>query len=146
MAAELVDKKTKEKKEGDKKKKRRKVAPTQCTYIAKIAKKYVGEDKKDKSGKVVEKNPNKLTFSKAAISEVEMMINHAIGTLVENSDKVLTYTGGRTLGKSTVELATTLAFAGVLRDKAMKAGSQAVINYNGFDPTAPPESVLLEVP
>ena len=49
--------------------------PSQTTFIAKIAKKYIGEDEKDKDGKVVKKNPNKLTFAKSAISEVEILMN-----------------------------------------------------------------------
>jgi len=126
-----------------KKKRRAKSTPNQCTYIAKIAKKYLGEDEKDADGKVV-KNPNKLTMSKSALMEVSLLMDDAIGVLVNNADKVLTYSGQKTMGKSHLELATTLAFAGLLRDKALKAGSQAVINYNGFDPKAPSPNVLVE--
>lgn len=140
MAAKLSQKRS-----GDKKVKRRKSAPTQCTYIAKIAKKYLGEDKKDATGKVVEKNPNRLTMSKSAITEVELLINHAVGILVSNADQVLTYANQKTMGKSHVEVATTLALSGLLRDKALKAGSQAVINYNGYEPDAPgAANVLVE--
>lgn len=126
-----------------KKKRRTKTTPTQCTYIAKIAKKYLGEDKKDEEGKVI-KNPNKLTMSKSAIMEISLLMDNAIGVLVDNADKVLLYSGQKTMGKSHLELATTLAFAGLLRDKALKAGSQAVINYNGFDPSVPSRNVLVE--
>ena len=133
----------------DKKKKKAKrtttkSTPSQTVYIAKIAKKYVGSDTKDKDGKVV-KNPNKMTFAKSAISEVEILMNYAIGRLIQNSDNVLQYNGQKTLGKSTLEVATTLAFAGLLRDKALKAGSKAVENYNGFDPSVAPPSLVTAV-
>ena len=90
------------------------------------------------------KNPNKLTMSKSALMEVSLLMDDAISTLVSNADKVLTYTGQKTMGKSHLELATTLAFAGLLRDKALKAGSKAVINYNGFDSKTPSPNVLVE--
>tara|TARA_Y100000589_G_scaffold97347_1_gene91946 strand:- start:109 stop:558 length:450 start_codon:yes stop_codon:yes gene_type:complete len=144
MAVKASKKQAKKPKQpGDKKVKRRKSAPTQCTYIAKIAKKYLGEDKKDAKGNVIEKNPNKLTLSKSAVTEVEMLINHAVGLLVSNADSVLDYANQKTMGKSHVEVATTLALSGLLRDKALKAGSQAVINYNGYEPSAPPATNVL---
>jgi hypothetical protein len=123
-----------------KKKKRTKSAPTQYTYIAKIAKKYLGVDKRDSKGKVVEKNPNRLTFSKAGIAEVSILMDSAVKQILQNSDQVMIYTGGKTLGKQTVEVATKLALSGLLCDKAMKAGSKAVENYNCFDKDRPEAS------
>jgi hypothetical protein len=73
-----------------KKKKRTKSAPTQYTYIAKIAKKYLGVDKRDSKGKVVEKNPNRLTFSKAGIAEVSILMDSAVKQILQNSDQVRT--------------------------------------------------------
>ena len=106
--------------------------PSQSTYIAKIARKYVGEHEKDEKGVVVKKNPNKVTFSKSAISEVEMLMNNAVGIILNNTDKVMDYSGQKTMGKSAVEVATTLALAGLLRDKALRSGSKAVANYNDW--------------
>ena len=123
---------------GEKKKKVKRakyVAPSQTTYIAKIAKKYTAPEGCKKE--------DKLTFSKAAILEVELLMNNAINIIVQNADQVLTYSGTATLGKQTAEIATTLALAGLLRDSALKAGSKAVENYADFDAAAPvvPESV-----
>ena len=110
------------------------VTPSQSTYIAKIAKRYTAPQGGDKA--------DKLTFSKAAILEVELLMNNAINIIIQNADQVLTYAGTATLGKKTVEIATTLALAGLLRDNAIKAGSKAVENYAAFDSEAPvPESV-----
>lgn len=130
----------KQKKKG---KRASRATPQQTTYIAKIAKKYLGEHTKDKDGAVV-KNPNKLTFSKAALTEVDMLINHAIGRIVQNSDAVLTYSGARTFGASAAQTATKLTLDGLLCEKAVKAGTQAIINYNGYDADAPtPANVTL---
>ena len=110
------------------------VAPSQSTYIAKIAKRYTAPQGGDKA--------EKLTFSKAAILEVELLMNNAINIIIQNADQVLTYAGTATLGKKTVEIATTLALAGLLRDNAIAAGSKAVENYNAFDKEASlPDSV-----
>ena len=123
---------------GDKKKKKRvKSTPTQCSYIAKIAKKYLGVDKKDSKGKVIEKNPNRLTFSKSGIGEISILMDAAINQILKNSDQVMFYSGGKTMGKSTVEVATKLALSGLLCEKAMKAGSKAVENYNEYDKKQP---------
>lgn len=112
--------------------------PPQTTYIAKIAKKYLGEHEKDKSGKIIKKNPEKLTFSKSALTEVELLMNHAIARLVMNGDAVLEYSGASTFGASTAQTATKLALSGLLLDDAVKAGTQAIINYNGYTAGAPP--------
>jgi hypothetical protein len=112
--------------------------PPQTAYIAKIAKKYLGEHDKDKSGKIIKKNPEKLTFSKSALTEVELLMNHAIARLVTNGDAVLEYTGASTFGASTAQTATKLALSGLLLDDAVKAGTQAIINYNGYAAGAPP--------
>lgn len=114
-------------------KRAKRATPQQTTYIAKIAKKYLGEHTKDKDGVVVKKNPNKLTFSKAALTEVDMLINHAIGRIVQNSDAVLAYSGARTLGASAAQTATKLTLDGLLCEKAVKAGTQAIVNYNEYD-------------
>ena len=108
--------------------------PSQTTYIAKIAKRYTNPAGGDKA--------DKMTFSKAAILEVELLMNNAINIIIQNADQVLTYAGTATLGKKTVEIATTLALAGLLRDNAIAAGTKAVENYNAFDAEASlPESV-----
>jgi hypothetical protein len=61
-------------------------------------------------------------------------------TLASFFEQVMIYTGGKTLGKQTVEVATKLALSGLLCDKAMKAGSKAVENYNCFDKDRPEAS------
>ena len=110
------------------------VTPSQTTFIAKIAKRYTNPAGGDKA--------DKLTFSKAAILEVELLMNNAINIIIQNADQVLTYAGTATLGKKTVEIATTLALAGLLRDNAIAAGTKAVENYNAFDAEASlPDSV-----
>lgn len=108
--------------------------PSQVCFLAKIVKKHAfpaGCKKEDK-----------VTFSKPALLEVELIMNNAINLIVQNADQVMNYSGTATLGKQTVEIATTLTLAGLLRDCALKAGSKAVQNYNSFDATAPiPEQV-----
>lgn len=121
--------------EQEKKKKARRPAPTQETYLAKIAKKYLGEDSKDAAGKTI-KNKDKLTISKSALSEVALLMNDAIHTIVFNADKMLTYSGHQTFGKKTAEGATYMALSGLLRDDATKAGEKAVESYDSWQPPA----------
>lgn len=130
--------KTSAKKPAKKAKAAKGAVPPQTTYIAKIAKKYLGEHDKDKDGKIIKKNPEKLTFSKSALTEVELLMNHAIARIVTNGDAFLEYSGASTFGASTAQTATKLALSGLLLDDAVKAGTQAIINYNGYTADAPP--------
>lgn len=120
----------------EKKKKVRRIGkatPTQETYLAKIAKKYLGEDGKDAQGKTI-KNKDKLTISKSALSEIGLLMNDAINTIVFNADKMLTYSGHQTFGKKTAEGATYMALSGLLRDDATVAGEKAVTSYDKWVP------------
>lgn len=124
-----------EKTQQEKKKKKvaRRPAPTQETYLAKIAKKHLGEDSKDAQGKTI-KNKDKLTISKSALSEVALLMNDAIHTIVFNADKMLAYSGHQTFGKKTAEGATYMALSGLLRDDATRAGEKAVVSYDSWVP------------
>lgn len=118
-------------------------ASSQRAFIAKIAKRHLGQDKKGEGGRVVEKNPNKLTCAKEFLTELELLVNYGIGVIVNNADQVLDYSGQRTMGKSHVEIATTLALEGLLRKRALKAGSRAVANYNDYTVDAPNENAAV---
>ena len=98
-------------------------APSQETYLAKMAKKYLAADN--------------MTMSKTAIVEVGLLMNDAINTIVHNADKILTYSGHQTFGKKTAEGATYLALSGLLRNDAVKAGEKAVVSYDNWKPPAP---------
>lgn len=97
------------------------------TYIAKIAKRYThtGEDGKEE-----------LTVSKTAITELELLADAAITLITRNADKILTYSGTYTFGKGAAEGAMTLAFSGLLRDQAKKAGEAAVASYEAHEKVA----------
>tara|TARA_X000001036_G_scaffold426323_1_gene453597 strand:- start:537 stop:965 length:429 start_codon:yes stop_codon:yes gene_type:complete len=117
----------------EKKKKKKRGPPTQQTYLAKIAKKYLGENggRDPKTNKII-KNPDQLTITKSAIGEVEMLMNDGISTILHNADKMLTYSGHRTFGKKTAEGATYMALSGLLRTDATKAGEKAVSSYDNW--------------
>jgi hypothetical protein len=89
-------------------------------YIAKIAKQYTG-DAKTKGGK--------MTVSKSALAEVELLVEDAISMITRNADSILLYSGTHTLGKKTAEAATCVAFSGLLRENARDAGDAAVYNF-----------------
>ena len=97
------------------------------TYIAKIAKQYThpGEEGKED-----------LTVSKTAITELELLADDAIKIITRNADKVLIYAGKYTFGKDAAEVATTLAFSGLLRDQAKQAGEDAVASYEAHERAA----------
>ena len=121
-ASTYIDKK-KGKEKKPKGKPRSSAAPSQETYLAKIAKKYLAADN--------------MTMSKTAIVEVGLLMNDAVNTIVHNADKMLTYSGHQTFGKKTAEGATYLALSGLLRDDAAKAGEKAVTSYDNWKPPAP---------
>tara|TARA_B100001057_G_scaffold336029_1_gene336812 strand:- start:2565 stop:3014 length:450 start_codon:yes stop_codon:yes gene_type:complete len=122
-------------------------APPQTTFIAKIAKKYLGAPhERDSKGNITKKNLNKLTFSREALTEVELLMNHAIARLVENGDAVLEFNGASTFGASTAQTAAKLALSGLLLDDAVKAGTQAIVNYNNYAVGAPPVPNVTEKP
>lgn len=108
-----------------------KATPTQEIYLAKMAKKHLGTDSKDAHGKII-KNKNKLTISKAALSEVALLMNDAVDTIAFTAEKMLAYSGQNTLGKKTAEGATYMALSGLLRDNATKAGERAVEAYDNW--------------
>lgn len=118
-------------------------ASSQRAFITKIAKRHLGQDKKGEGGRVVEKNPNKLTCAKEFLTELELLVNYGIGVIVNNADHVLDYSGQKTMGKTHVEIATTLALEGLLRKRALKAGSRAVTNYNSYTADAPNENAAV---
>lgn len=70
-----------------------------------------------------------FTLSKQAVTEMELLIEHAINNVAYNSGAILKYNGAGTVMPDTIQLATKTAFNGVLRDVVTAAGSLALKNY-----------------
>ena len=83
-----------------------------------------------------------FTLSKQAVTEMELLIEHAINNIAYNSGAILKYSGAGTVKPNTVALATKTAFNGLLRDLVTAAGSLALKNYEAsLEATPAPEPV-----
>tara|TARA_B100001057_G_scaffold274187_1_gene274470 strand:- start:5390 stop:5764 length:375 start_codon:yes stop_codon:yes gene_type:complete len=80
-----------------------------------------------------------FTLSKQAVTEMELLLEHAINNVAYNSGAILKYNGAGTVMPDTIQLATKTAFNGVLRDMVTTAGSLALKNYEA-SLEAPPAS------
>lgn len=70
-----------------------------------------------------------FTLSKQAVTEMELLIEHALNNIAYNSGAILKYSGAGTVKPNTAELATKTAFNGVLREAVTEAGSLALQKY-----------------
>lgn len=70
-----------------------------------------------------------FTLSKQAVTEMELLLEHAISNVAYNSGAILKYNGAGTVMPDTIQLATKTAFNGVLRDVVTAAGALALKNY-----------------
>lgn len=87
------------------------------TYVNKIAK------------SVSDSRPaaEQFTMSAQALTEVELLIKHAVHIISQNTSSILQYSGAATVGLKTVEVATKVGFYGNL-SKEMALGGQAAID------------------
>lgn len=88
-------------------------------YIAKIAKRLSLEDPVGK----------RLTISGAALTEVELLIEHAVIAITNNAAHIIKYSQQGTLGVKAAAAATNVAFAGPLGNEVRLAGERAVKKY-----------------
>lgn len=70
-----------------------------------------------------------FTLTKQVVTEMELLLEHAINNIAYNSGAILKYNGAGTVMPDTIQLATKTAFNGVLRDVITAAGSLALKNY-----------------
>mgnify|MGYP002823327922 CR=1 FL=1 len=79
-----------------------------------------------------------FTVASQAISETEMLIDHAIDNIASNTASILKYSGAATIDLKSVRAATKLAFAGSLRDELNEAGEEALKAYEASLAAKPP--------
>ena len=74
-------------------------------------------------------NNHVRTITGDAINSLEMMTDHLINQLVDNSRNVMRYTKTTTFSLESAKAATKMTLKGVLKKAASEAGSEAVSKY-----------------
>ena len=80
----------------------------------------------------------KFTITSQALTEAEMLIDHAIDNIASNTASILKYSGAATIDVKAVRAAQNLAFAGELRKDLAQAGKKALETYEAAIAAQPP--------
>tara|TARA_B100000214_G_scaffold333376_1_gene275392 strand:+ start:447 stop:923 length:477 start_codon:yes stop_codon:yes gene_type:complete len=108
------------------------------SYVKKIAKELSDERGEDGN------KDREFTMTSQAAEEMELLIEHAIANIAHNTGAILKYSQAGTIGQKTIQLATKLAFDGLLRDSATSAGSKALDTYDASIAEAAPPVAAVE--
>lgn len=93
------------------------------TYIAKAHKQIHGAER---------------TVSASALSTLDMMTDHLIGSLVGNAKRAMRYSKTNTFNTSAATGAASLTLTGVLKTSALGAGKIATETFANHEPPPPP--------